>query len=174
MAVRPILQYPDRRLRVRSRPVERVDDAIRRLLDDLAETMYAAPGVGLAANQVGVPLRVCVIDVQSPRAGELVELINPRLVAAGEIVMWKEGCLSLPGLTEEIERTTAVSVEALDRNGNPFRLDADGLLAIAVQHELDHLDGKLLLDRMSYVRRRLAQRRLARERAAAGEAAEPQ
>ncbi|MDI7267156.1 MAG: peptide deformylase [Myxococcota bacterium] len=174
MAVRPILQYPDRRLRVRSRPVERVDDAIRRLLDDLAETMYAAPGVGLAANQVGVPLRVCAIDVQSPQAGELVELINPRLIAAGEIVMWKEGCLSLPGLTEEIERAAAVSVEALDRRGNPFRLDADGLLAIAVQHELDHLDGKLILDRMSYVRRRLAQRRLARERAAAGEAAEPQ
>ena len=172
MTIRPILQYPDKRLRAKTRPVETIDESILRLLDDLAETMYAAPGVGVAANQVGVPLRVAVIDILSPKGGRLIELINPRLLSKSDSVMWNEGCLSFPGITEEIERSAKVAVEALDRTGKPCRIEGIELLAIALQHELDHLDGILLLDHLSYLRKRLVRRQLARARDAEAEAGE--
>jgi len=164
MAILPILTYPDPRLREKTRPVAAFDEALGKLLDDLAETMYAAPGVGLAANQVGVPLRVAVIDIASPKAGTLYELVNPRLVSKSDPILWNEGCLSFPDVTEEIERSAKAVVEAFDRHGKPFRLEGSDLLAVAIQHEIDHLDGVLILDHLSYLRKRLVRRKLARAR----------
>src|SRR5690606_8665339 len=124
-----------------AKPVERVDDGIRRLVDDMAETMYAAPGIGLAATQVDVHLRVVVIDVSEAR-NDLKVFINPEIVAASdESKVYEEGCLSVPGIYDEVERPDRVTVRALDRDGQPFTLEADGLLAVCIQHEIDHLDG---------------------------------
>ncbi len=166
MALRAILKYPDRRLKQVAEPVKAVTDDVRRLIDDMAETMYAAPGVGLAANQVGVLLRVFVIDV----AGEdepsaLRVFVNPELSEASGTQTWEEGCLSFPGVTEEIRRAERVHVKALDRDGKPFELDADGLLAVAIQHENDHLNGVVMLDKLNAVKRRLLGRKLAKAKA---------
>ncbi|MBI5501495.1 MAG: peptide deformylase [Deltaproteobacteria bacterium] len=162
MAIRQVLTYPDKRLRVRARPVEKVDDRIRRLIDDLAETMYAEPGIGLAAPQVGEALRVFVIDLASPKGGELRAFVNPRIVRAEGEIVWKEGCLSFPGISEEVTRADRVRVEALDRDGKPFSLEATELLAVAIQHESDHLDGKLLIDRVSFLKKRMIRRQMAK------------
>ncbi len=163
MAVRPILRYPDARLKQVAEPVRAVDDDIRALVDDMAETMYAAPGVGLAANQVGVLLRVFVIDIASDdEPSDLRVFINPEIVETDGTQTWEEGCLSFPGVTEEIRRAERVRVKALDRDGNPFELEADGLLAVAIQHETDHLNGVVMLDKLSAVKRRLLGRKLAR------------
>jgi len=163
MALRPIVKYPDPRLKQRALPVTVVDDDVRRLVDDMAETMYAAPGVGLAANQVGVLLRVFVIDTSvEDEPSELRVFINPEILETSGTIVWEEGCLSFPGVTEEIRRAEHVRVRALDRNGTPFELEADGLLAVALQHETDHLNGVVMLDKLSAVKKRLLGRKLAK------------
>jgi peptide deformylase len=145
-----------------------VNDEIRRLIDDMAETMYAAPGVGLAANQVGVLLRVFVIDIANDdEPSDLRVFINPEITALVGTQTWEEGCLSFPGVTEEIRRAEKVTVKALDRDGKPFELEAEGLLAVAVQHENDHLNGVVMLDKLSAVKRRLLGRKLARAKSEA-------
>ena len=163
MAILDILHYPDTRLRNRARPVERVDDEIRRLVDDMFETMYAAPGIGLAAVQVNVPRRVIVLDVSEER-NEPLCLINPEIVeASGEETM-EEGCLSVPGYYDTVTRAERIRVKALDREGRPFEIEADGLLAVCVQHEIDHLDGKLFVDYLSSLNRQRVRRKLEKER----------
>ncbi len=167
MALLPIVKYPDPRLKQRALPVEQVNDEIRRLVDDMAETMYAAPGVGLAANQVGVLLRVFVIDISSDdEPSELRVFINPEIVDTTGTQVWEEGCLSFPGVTEEIRRAERVRVRALDRDGKPFELEAEGLLAVAIQHETDHLNGVVMLDKLSAVKKRLLGRKLAKAKEA--------
>jgi len=171
MALLPILKYPDPRLKQRAEPVKEVTDDIRKLVDDMAETMYAAPGVGLAANQVGVLQRVFVIDVAGEdEPSELRVFINPEITDMSGTQTWEEGCLSFPGVTEEIRRAERVHVKALDRDGKPFELEADGLLAVAIQHENDHLNGVVMLDKLNAVKRKLLGRKLARARETGAEA----
>jgi peptide deformylase len=163
MALREILEYPDPRLREVAKPVERVDDEIRRLLDDMAETMYDAPGVGLAANQIGVDKRIFVIDIAAEdEPSELYAFVNPEILELDGTQTWNEGCLSFPGVSEEIKRAERVKVRALDRNGKPFELEAEGLLAVAIQHENDHLNGVLMIDKLSALKKRAMGRKLAK------------
>lgn len=164
MAIRTILRYPDKRLRNKAEPVGVVDDAVRQLCDDMAETMYAAPGVGLAAPQIGVSKRIFVIDIAGEgEPSQLRTFINPEIVAREGEAVWEEGCLSFPGIHEEIERAAKVTVRALDLQGNPFELQAEGLLAIAVQHEHDHLEGALMVDRVSLLKRRMIDREMRKQ-----------
>lgn len=167
MAIRTILRYPDKRLRIKGAPVTAFDDSLRALVDDMAETMYAAPGVGLAAPQIGVSLRLFVIDIAGDdEPSKLQVFINPVfLTKVGEIA-WEEGCLSFPGIHEEIERAEKVTVRAQDVHGNAFELDADGLLAVALQHEYDHLEGTLMVDRVSLLKRRFIDREMKRRQLA--------
>ena len=149
MAVLDILRYPDSRLHTVARPVRAVDDRIRHLVRDMAETMYAAPGIGLAATQVDVHERVVVIDVSETK-DRLQVFINPEIVAAGEArVRGEEGCLSVPGIYEEVERPECVTVRALDEHGQTFTIEAEGLLAVCLQHEMDHLQGKVFVQYLS-------------------------
>ena len=171
MTIRHVLSYPDKRLRAKARPVEKVGDSIRRLIDDLAETMYAEPGIGLAAPQVGESVRVFVIDLASPKGGELLAFVNPRIIHVEGEIVWKEGCLSFPGISEEVTRAKMLRVEALDRDGRPFALEASELMAVAIQHESDHLDGKLLIDRVSFLKKRMIRREMAKWNAEHGDAA---
>ncbi|MCX2782974.1 peptide deformylase [Microbulbifer thermotolerans] len=153
MAKLEILEFPDPRLRQVAKRVEKVTDELRRLVDDMFETMYAAPGVGLAATQVNVHQRIVVIDVSEDQNEPLV-FINPEIeVLDEEIHQYDEGCLSVPGFYETVERPRKVRVKALDRNGETFALEAEGLLAVCVQHEVDHLDGKLFVDYLSPLKR---------------------
>jgi len=155
MAVREILVYPDPRLREKAEPVAQVDDSIRALVEDMAETMYAAPGVGLAANQIGVLKRVFVIDIaDDEEPSNLMVFINPEIIDTTGTQTYQEGCLSFPGGSEEIKRAERVRVKALDINGKPFELDAEGLLAVAIQHENDHLNGVLMIDKLGPIKRR--------------------
>lgn len=155
MAIREILEYPDPRLRTVAAAVERVDDSIRQLVEDMAETMYAAPGVGLAAPQIGVPLRVFVIDVADENEpSQLTAYINPELVEVSGSQSWKEGCLSFPGVSESIKRAETVRVRALGVDGQVFEREATGLLAVAIQHESDHLNGILMIDKVGPLQRR--------------------
>lgn len=163
MALLTILEYPDPRLRTRASPVEAVNDEIRRLAADMLETMYAAPGVGLAATQVDVHLRVIVMDVSEERNRPLV-LINPEIVEREEVAVGEEGCLSVPGFTEEVERARRIRVRALDLQGQPLEFDAEGLLAVCVQHELDHLEGKLFVDYLSDLKRQRIRKKLEKSR----------
>jgi peptide deformylase len=164
MAIRTILRYPDKRLRNKAEPVGVVDDAVRQLCDDMAETMYAAPGVGLAAPQIGVSKRIFVIDIANEgEPSQLRTFINPEIIAREGEAVWEEGCLSFPGIHEEIERAAKVTVRALDLQGNTFELHAEGLLAIAVQHENDHLDGALMVDRVSLLKRRMIDREMRKQ-----------
>jgi peptide deformylase len=173
--LREILIWPDPRLKEIAAPVARVDDAVRKLVDDMFETMYASDGVGLAATQIGVLQRVVVIDT-SPRQEDQkpLALINPVVLGGKGTTVWSEGCLSIPGESEEVERMEVVTVQALDREGNRIELaDAGGLLSIALQHETDHLDGTLFVDHLSSLKRELIKRRMKRlkaELAAGGEA----
>jgi peptide deformylase len=161
MAILEIVVYPDDRLHNKSEPVESVNDTVRKLIDDMAETMYVAPGIGLAANQVGVNQRVIVIDVEySDGPPNLIALVNPEIVEREGEITWEEGCLSFPEVHEEILRSQRLKVKALDRKGEPFDIDAEGLLAVALQHEIDHLDGVLLIDRVSFLKRRMIHRQL--------------
>ena len=162
MAVRDIVRYPDEVLRVPARKVVRVDETIHALVRDMAETMYAAPGVGLAAPQVGESLRVIVIDVTPSEESEknLISLVNPELVGAEGEVESKEGCLSVVDVTCDIKRHARVRVRGLSVEGELVELDAEGLLAITLQHELDHLNGMLIFDRLSGLKRDLLKRKL--------------
>jgi peptide deformylase len=163
MAKLEILTFPDERLRRRAEGVEQVDDGVRQLVDDMLETMYDAPGIGLAAIQVNVPKRVIVIDTSDDKSQPLC-LINPEiLVRSGEEQM-DEGCLSVPGFFETVTRAEQVTVRALDRDGQPFELTTDGLLAVCIQHEIDHLDGKLFVDHISALKRQRIRKKLEKER----------
>ncbi|MDS4019713.1 MAG: peptide deformylase [Candidatus Competibacter sp.] len=162
MAQLGILHYPDSRLRKPALPVEAVDDSIRALVADMLETMYAAPGIGLAATQVNVQKRVLVMDV-SEEKNQPLAFINPTLLEReGENEM-EEGCLSVPGFYEIVRRAGRVRVSALDRDGEPFELDASGLLAVCIQHEMDHLDGKLFVDYLSVLKRDRIRRKLEKQ-----------
>ena len=153
MALLNIIRYPDPRLHTVARPVQAVDARLRRLVDDMLETMYDAEGVGLAATQVDVHERVIVIDVSEAHDQPLV-LINPEIVAASEeMVFGDEGCLSVPAVYDKVQRHARVSVRALGRDGEPFEFDADGLLAVCVQHEMDHLLGKVFVEYLSPLKR---------------------
>lgn len=154
--IRPIVKYGHPVLHAPASPVETIDEEIGRLIDDMTETMYAEPGIGLAAPQVAVPLRVIVIDLSvGKQAGRLIHMINPVIVAREGRQYEDEGCLSVPGYTASVERDARVTVEGLDRKGAPLRYEADGLLARAFQHEVDHLDGRLYVDRLRGLKRQL-------------------
>ena len=158
-----ILEYPDPRLRKTAERVEAVDDAVRQLAADLLETMYAANGVGLAATQVDVHRRVIVLDVSEERNQPMV-FINPELLKADGRGPGEEGCLSVPDVFDKVQRATHIRVRALGRDGAPFEMDAEGLLAVCIQHEMDHLEGKLFVDYLSELKRQLIRRRLEKER----------
>ncbi len=162
MALLEILRYPDSRLRTQAKPVALVDDDIRRLGEDLLETMYDAPGVGLAATQVDVHLRVIAVDVTEERNQPLI-LINPEILECGGEETMEEGCLSVPGAHEKVTRPEWVRVRALDVQGQEFELEADGLLAVCIQHEMDHLNGKLFVDYLSGLKRQRIRKRLEKE-----------
>jgi peptide deformylase len=162
MARLDILHYPDARLHTVAKPVKAVDDRIRQLVDDMAETMYAAPGIGLAATQVNVHERVVVIDI-SETHDELRVFINPELIAQSGTEESEEGCLSVPGVFDRVTRAERVTVRALDRDGKPFELAADGLLAVCIQHEMDHLMGKVFVDYLSNLKRNRIKARLLKQ-----------
>ena len=153
MALLEILEFPDPRLRTVAKPVQQVDDAMRLLIGNMFETMYEAPGVGLAATQVNVHLRIVVIDVSEDQSQPLV-FINPEITVLDDILCdYDEGCLSVPGFYETVTRPEHVRVTALDRDGQPFEIEPQGLLAVCIQHELDHLNGKLFVDHISNLKR---------------------
>ncbi len=159
--IREIIIWPDPILKEIAKPLDGVDDTTRRLLDDMAETMYAADGVGLAAPQVAVGKRCIVIDTSPRQEGQkLIHLVNPQIVKTEGETTYTEGCLSIPGEAEEVERAAKVWVRALDYFGKPFELECDGLLSIAVQHETDHLEGTLFVDHLSSLKRELIRRRM--------------
>jgi len=164
MAKLNILEYPDPRLRTRAAPVAAVDDSIRTLIDDMLETMYAAPGVGLAATQVNVHKRVLVVDVTRDQNGPLA-FVNPEIIERQGTTEAEEGCLSVPGIFDKLNaRSERVVVRALDRDGKPFELEADGLLSVCIQHEMDHLEGKLFVDYLSELKRGRIRKKLEKER----------
>ncbi len=162
MAILKILHYPDPRLRQTARTVERVDDSVRRLVDDMAETMYQAPGIGLAAIQVERVLRVVVIDISEQR-NTLRVLINPEIIERDGLQVMEEGCLSVPGIYDEVERAQHIRARALDRDGHPFELEAEGLLAVCIQHEIDHLDGKVFVDYLSRLKQGRIRKKLEKQ-----------
>jgi peptide deformylase len=162
MARLDILHYPDARLHTVAKPVQAVDARIRQLVDDMAETMYAAPGIGLAATQVNVHERVIVIDITETR-DDLRVFINPEIVSQSGRVEGEEGCLSVPGVFDKVTRSEHVTVRALDRDGKPFELQADGLLAICIQHEMDHLLGKVFVDYLSMLKRNRIKQKLLKQ-----------
>ena len=165
MAIREIRTYPDPVLRKKTGRVEKIDDSLNRLIDDMVETMHAAPGVGLAANQVGIPLQLAVIDITSReerekgRSRPLIVIINPEILSMEGSVTEEEGCLSIPEYAETVKRATKVKVRAQDRTGKVFELEAEGLLAKAFQHEIDHLNGLLFIDRLSPLKKSIFKRK---------------
>lgn len=163
MAVLEILEFPDPRLRTTATPVERVDDKTGTLIDDMFETMYAAPGIGLAATQINVHDRIIVIDISEDQSEPLV-FINPEIsVVDEELKEYDEGCLSVPGYYETVARPGAISVTALGRDGEPFTREIDGLLATCLQHEIDHLNGKLFVDYLSSLKRQRIRKKLEKD-----------
>lgn len=178
MSIQHIRIWPDPALKETAKPVTQVTDEIRRLVDDLFETMYAANGVGLASTQIAVPLRVLVIDLDPHRQAarnanvaqelqawgfrEPTAFINPEIIHGEGSVVWEEGCLSVPGYTDEVTRQAKVRVRALDRHGKPFELDATGLFAVALQHEIDHLNGRVFVEYLSKVKRDVVKRKMQR------------
>jgi len=164
MAIREIKKFPDPVLRNKTASVGAVDDDLCRLIDDMVETMHAAPGVGLAANQVGVPLQVAVIDISDHEAEgkkhTLVVLINPEVISLEGTIVAEEGCLSVPDFSEKVKRAARIKVRAKDRTGKTFELEADGLMAKALQHEIDHLNGILFIDRLSPIKKSIFRRRM--------------
>ena len=163
MAKLTILEFPDPRLRTRAIPVETVDDELNTLIDDMFETMYAAPGIGLAATQVDVHKRLLVVDVSSNNS-EPNALINPVIIELDGETITEEGCLSVPGYYEEVKRAEHIRVRFLDRKGEEVELEAEGLLAVCIQHEIDHLDGKLFVDYISEAKRQRIRKRLLRDK----------
>jgi peptide deformylase len=162
MARLPIIEFPDPRLRTVARPVADVDTRIRQLIDDMFETMYAAPGIGLAATQVDVHERLLVLDVSEDKSYPMV-FINPEILESEGSQVYQEGCLSVPGIYADVKRADKVRVRALDRDGQPFELSADGLLAVCIQHEMDHLAGKVFVDYLSPLKRELVRKKLAKQ-----------
>ena len=163
MATLDILQYPDPFLRHRAVAVEAVDEHTRGVVDRMFETMYAAPGIGLAATQVGIDARVAVIDVSEDKDQPLV-LINPEIADRGGSITTEEGCLSIPNVVDKVTRAESVTLRALDRDGAPYELTAEGLLAVCIQHEVDHLDGRLFIDHLSLLKRQRIDKRLTKQR----------
>ena len=163
MSLRTILEFPDPRLRAKALPVTRFDAELGQLIDDMFETMYAAPGIGLAAPQVDVQLRVLVIDMSEERNQPLV-LINPEIVSREGVEVTEEGCLSVPGVFDEVQRAAKIRVRAQDRNGEAFERDYEGTLAVCVQHETDHIDGKLFVDYLSDLKRERIRKKLEKDR----------
>ena len=159
MAILDILHYPDKRLRTVAKPVEKVDPSIKKLVDDMFETMYVAPGIGLAATQVDVHKQVIVIDVSEEKNQPLC-LINPQIIAEEGTETCDEGCLSVPDIYETVQRSEKVTVKALDQNGDEYTLQADELLAVCIQHEMDHLNGKLFVDYLSPLKQQRIKKRL--------------
>ena len=159
MAILTILEFPDPRLRRKAVPVEVVDQKIRTLIDDLLETMYDAPGIGLAATQVDVHQRVLVADLSEDKSAPLA-LINPEILSRDGVEVTEEGCLSVPGVFEKVERAEHITFRALDRDGNSLEMEAHGLLAVCIQHECDHLEGKLFVDYLSELKRQRIKKRL--------------
>ena len=173
MAQLTILEFPDPRLRTKAVPVDPtqvVAPAFQQLLDDMFETMYEAPGIGLAASQVDVHQRFMVIDVSEDKSGPQV-FINPEILAKVGEQVYQEGCLSVPGIFADVTRADAIDVRFIDRNGQAQELHADGLLAVCIQHEMDHLDGKLFVDYLSPLKREMVRKKLAKQRKLAGDAA---
>lgn len=163
MAKRTILEFPDPRLRTRAQPVTRFDSELGQLIDDMFESMYAAPGIGLAATQVDVHQRVIVIDISEERNTPLV-FINPEILAREGAAASEEGCLSVPGIFEDVERAAKIRVRAHDRSGAVYEQDYEGVLAVCVQHEMDHLEGKLFVDYLSDLKRQRIRKKLEKER----------
>lgn len=164
MSLLQILHYPDERLHTVAQPVKVVDDELRRLIDDMAETMYAAPGIGLAATQVDVHKRLILVDISETK-DQLKVFINPELIRAEGRAEREEGCLSVPGIYDKVERYERITVKALGRDGKPFTLDAEGLLAVCIQHEMDHLEGKVFVEYLSRLKQnRIRQKMKKRER----------
>ena len=169
MALLPILEFPDPRLRTRAAnvdPAELASPAFQTLFDDMFETMYQAPGIGLAASQVDVHKRFMVIDVSEEHDAPLV-FINPEIIDRQGEQVYQEGCLSVPGIFADVTRADAITVRAHGRDGQPFEMQADGLLAVCIQHEMDHLDGKLFVDYLSPLKREMVKKKLAKQRKAA-------
>ncbi|MBT3012659.1 MAG: peptide deformylase [Candidatus Thiodiazotropha endolucinida] len=162
MAILDILHFPDPRLRNKAKPVAQVDDSIRRLIDDMLETMYQAPGIGLAATQVNVAKRVVVIDLSEEKNQPLC-LVNPEIIEKDGEEQMEEGCLSVPGVYEMVKRANLIRVRALGRDGAAFEMEAEGLLAVCIQHELDHLEGKLFVDYLSSLKRQRIRKKLEKE-----------
>jgi len=162
MPLLDILKFPDERLRTKAKPVDAVTDETRQLVDDMFETMYAAPGIGLAATQINVHQRIIVIDISREKDQPLC-LINPVILAKEGIEHHEEGCLSVPGIYENIERADRIKVEALNRDGEKVKFDADELLAVCIQHEIDHLDGKLFVDYLSAMKRNRIKKKLEKQ-----------
>jgi peptide deformylase len=158
-----ILEYPDPRLRTKARPVDIVDDALRQVISDMLETMYAAPGIGLAATQIDLHKRLLVADVTSDKSDPHV-LINPQILEKDGQQLTEEGCLSVPGYYEEVERAEHIRVRYLDRDGDVVEKDMEGMLAVCVQHEIDHLEGKLFVDYLSEAKRQRIRKRLLKDR----------
>ena len=166
MAQLPILEFPDPRLRTVAAPVDPAllaSPQFQRLIDDMFETMYAAPGIGLAATQVDAHHRFMVIDVSEGKDQPLV-FVNPQILARQGEQVYQEGCLSVPGIYADVTRSDVITVQALDRHGKPFSLEADGVLAVCIQHEMDHLDGKLFVDYLSPLKREMVKKKLAKAR----------
>jgi peptide deformylase len=163
MAIRTILEFPDPRLRTRAQAVTRFDPEFQRVVDDMLETMYAAPGIGLAATQIDVHQRLIVIDLSAEHNDPLV-LVNPEILSREGEVATEEGCLSVPGYFEEVKRASKIRLRAQDRTGNVFERDCEDLLAVCVQHEMDHIDGKLFVDYLSSLKRERIRKKLEKER----------
>jgi len=169
MSPLPILEYPDPRLRTKAQPVTVFDAALQALVDDMFATMYEAPGIGLAASQVNVHKQLLVLDVSEEKNAPMV-LINPKIIASEGSQTYQEGCLSVPGIFADVDRADRITVESLDRHGNVQNFEAEGLLAVCIQHEMDHLIGKLFVDYLSPLKRELVRKKLEKQRrnAAAG------
>jgi peptide deformylase len=168
MAKLSILEFPDPRLRTIAKPVEQVDSSLRQLVDDMFETMYAAPGIGLAATQVNIHQRLLVLDVSEDHTRPMV-FINPEILRAEGHQVYQEGCLSVPGIFADVKRAERIAVKALDRDGQSFELEAEGLLAVCIQHEMDHLAGKVFVDYLSPLKKELVRKKLAKQRKLAGD-----
>jgi peptide deformylase len=166
MSLLTILEYPDPRLRTQAQPIRAFDQALQTLIDDMFESMYKAPGIGLAATQVNVHKQLLVLDVSEEKNAPMV-LINPRIVASEGKQTYQEGCLSVPGIFADVDRADRITVESVDRNGAAQNFVAEGLLAVCIQHEMDHLAGKLFVDYLSPLKRELVRKKLAKQRRAA-------